>query len=118
MRMKEIETLELLKLYALEIDGPINVYWAQTGQTLLFDPFDPRMNIRELKKEKEYSINKDVLAFVQNKKLYVIPYIDPFSKILEENGFEKKSFYVPFSNDDSPVEKADYWAGLKSIIWG
>lgn len=59
-----------------------------------------------------YSVNNSTVALVSDKMMYVAPYTRPLIEALA--GFEKKSFYVPFSNGDYPLKYQYQWNCLRN----
>lgn len=102
--MKEYCTLTEIMEMALSTAKPIKVK-SRNGSLELFDP---RINI----KDGCYGINNDVISFVNNHTLFIIPYFRSVIKTLVDNGFVKKTIYVPFSNGDSPVDFQQKWNNL------
>jgi len=67
----------------------------------------------DLKKFKNcYAVNNSVVAFVYGGEFYVHPYTEELIKVLEEEGFCKSGFYVPFSNWDYPEKEKKRWVKL------
>lgn len=60
-----------------------------------------------------YCSNNGTLAFIFDKQLYVTPSTTDAFKILDEECFSEKYFYVPFSNGDFPKREQFFWEGLK-----
>lgn len=58
--------------------------------------------------------NNGTLAFGFDGNLYVTPSTRKAWRILEEEGFVEKYFYVPFSNGDYPVKEQWTWDNLKA----
>lgn len=56
-----------------------------------------------------YAVNNSVVAFVYGGEFYVHPYTEELIKVLEEEGFCKSGFYVPFSNWDYPEKEKKRW---------
>ena len=59
-----------------------------------------------------YAVNNGTLAFIINGELYVTPATRKGYKVLRENNFIQKYFYVPFSNGDYPKEEKCRWEYL------
>lgn len=58
--------------------------------------------------------NNGTLAFRYVGNLYVTPSTRKAWRILEDEGFVEKSFYVPFSNGDYPKSEQYIWEALKA----
>jgi len=102
--MKESCTLTEIMEMALSTAKPIKVKYP-SGRLELFDP---RINVED----GCYGINKNVISFVKNHTLFIIPYFRSVIKTLVDNGFVKKIIYVPFSNGDYPVDFQEKWDNL------
>lgn len=50
-------------------------------------------------------VKNDIMTFTYEGDTYVIPYCHEYVRVLESNGFTMKPMYVPFSNDDVPVDR-------------
>lgn len=102
--MKELNTLTKIKKVAISTAKPIKVK-SHSGRLELFVP---RINVAD----RCFGINKDVISFVHNQTLYIIPYFRSIIKTLLDNGFVKKDIYVPFSNGDYPLDHQKKWNNL------
>ena len=60
-----------------------------------------------------YAVNNGTLGFGVGCDLYVTPYTRRAIRILHEEAFTRKEFYVPFSNWDYPKAEAEKWQFLK-----
>ena len=57
-----------------------------------------------------YNINRGLLTFVLDSKVYVLPASEDSVDVLKENEFKKKHLmYVPFANDDLPTTRLNEW---------
>ena len=61
-----------------------------------------------------YAVNNATVCFVNNDKVFVIPYMKEVMEILQANGFAEKHFYVPFSNWDYPKFEQKEWEDLQN----
>ena len=62
---------------------------------------------------KTYARNNLVIAFVDEEgTFFVIPDLEGVEETLLESGYRKKSFNVPFSNDEIPVAAKEHWEKL------
>lgn len=109
--MKEIKitTLAELKDIAIAITHPTKVCWPQ------FSKNETILPVSDYSFEKCYDSNNSTIAFVSDYILYVIPSMRIVRNILVENGFTRKSMYVPFSNWDYPVEQQVRWETLRQF---
>lgn len=86
------------------------------GMTTYFPQFGKRecLHISDLNLQPlTYAYNNGVVAFVDEQNdTRVIPAFQGISGFLENNGYKKRSFYVPFSNWDYPVAQEVYWKSL------
>lgn len=89
---RSITMVEDLKRIAMSSDMTIYYKNFSNDETSLFEPI-----ITE-EEEKCYETNNSVLAFVDNKTLYFLPYFAKALNILIDNGFVNKHIYVPFSS--------------------
>lgn len=109
--LKSIKTLEELMNEAIKIKNKekVIVFWPQFNKhqeqayTLADDYFIS---------ERTYNTNNGVIAFYMQNALYVIPYFNEITKILEEEGFEQSDMFVPFSNREYPIEYKEKWEAL------
>lgn len=62
-----------------------------------------------------YAVNNSTIAFFIDGEFYVTPYTSEAIRVLKTNGFQEKSFYVPLSNGEIPIEikTQGFWQGLK-----
>ena len=91
-------TLEKLKEMSIAIDGTIVAYRPTENQKILFNPsVEPQM-------EHCYCSNSGIVAFVTDGMMYVIPFMASVMNVLNSEGFERKPMYVPFSNDEYPID--------------
>lgn len=64
--------------------------------------------------EKVYSSNNGTLAFIIDGTLYVTPSTRNAFRVLDEENFVEKYFYVPFSNGDFPKREWYIWQELRT----
>lgn len=64
------------------------------------------------RRDKEFSIKRNEIAFTVNGNLYVTPYSRPAKKLLEKEGFKEENFYVPFSDGTIPKKETLFWSHL------
>ena len=64
--------------------------------------------------EKVYSSNNGTLAFIIDGTLYVTPSTRNARRVLDEENFVEKYFYVPFSNWDFPKRERYIWQELRT----
>ena len=103
---KNYETIKELVKNSIEITEKMEVFnlEEQTTETLSSNLINHR--------EKEFSIKRNEMAFTVDGSLYVTPYSRAAKKLLEKEGFEEKSFYVPFSDGTIPKKDALFWSHL------
>ncbi len=100
-------SIEDLKKDAVNVyDGMIAV-WPQYGK-------EEKVNFNCATFNGAYCTNNGTLAMVIDNTLYVTPSTRAARELLEEEGFEEKYFYVPFSNGDYPVKEQWTWENLKA----
>lgn len=92
--MKEHTSITMVEdLKRIAMSSNMNIYYKDFyDNTTLFAP------IVTEKEEKCYEINNSVLAFVDDKTLYFLPYFAKALNILTDSGFINKAIYVPFSS--------------------
>lgn len=59
-----------------------------------------------------YAVNNSTVAFISNSIFYVTPYTKGAIQYLDNAGFNRRTFYVPFSNGDFPKDQACKWHAL------
>ena len=64
--------------------------------------------------EKVYSSNNGTIAIIVDGTLYVTPSTRKAVRILDEENFVEKYFYVPFSNGDFPKREQYTWQELRT----
>lgn len=99
--------MDFLKEKAVLVYDGMETYFPQFGT-------QERLHISDLNLQSlTYAYNNGIVAFVdEQNNLYVIPAFKGISELLENGGYTKRSFYVPFSNWDYPVELKEYWENL------
>ena len=85
--------------------------------------FAPQYNASEeidtswigIEHEKSYCSNNGIVAYVYEGTFYVTPWTGEVDKILSDNGFTRRDFFVPFSNSEYPEDAAlkSKWDSLK-----
>lgn len=92
--MKENAQITMVQdLERIAMSSDMTIYYNDYyGKTALFAP------VVTENEEKCYEINNSVLAFVDNKTLYFLPYFSKALNILTDNGLINKAIYVPFSS--------------------
>ncbi len=60
-----------------------------------------------------FAINNGTVAFVIGEDLFVTPYTEAVLRTLQEAGFRRERFYVPFSNWDYPSCAKERWMELR-----
>ncbi len=105
-----------LKLVELMETGSIKVY---DGMKAVFPQFNQTNTITvkdEAKFNGTFSVNNSTLAFYWEDTMYVCPYSDFNMATLTDAGFERKFYYVPFSNCDYPQKEEDKWKKLQNQV--
>lgn len=64
-----------------------------------------------------YSLSNNTIAFVSGDKFYVTPYTSKIVKSLDEKGFDKAEFEVPFSDGSWPKHAKAEWESLHKIAF-
>ena len=103
-----IENMATLKKKAIEVTPGMETYFPQFG-------VGEMLRVTELASDLQmrFAYNNSVVAFVDEEgTFYVIPDLKGTQRTLEEAGYEKAYFYVPFSNWDYPVAKEKEWKAL------
>ena len=104
--MKTYENIEALQ------NDSIMVY---TGMIVIYPRFrhESALDVDDAPKFNGcFAINNSTVAFVSNNVLYVTPYTQCAIQTLVNSGFQRCSFYVPFSNLDYPKEEYSKWKKL------
>lgn len=105
--MKENTKITMVQsLKRIAMSSEMTIYYKNfNNETALFAP------IVTENKEKCFEINNSVLAFIDNKILYFLPYFKKAVDILVDNGFTNNSIYVPFSSGrEKPI--SNKWDSL------
>ena len=61
-----------------------------------------------------YATNNSTIAFIYESRFFVTPYTRKAIKTLDQAGFTRTCFYVPFSNWDYPKERQAKWEYLRA----
>lgn len=85
-------TLEQLKEQAVVLHKKVVLHDPRIGWDILFD-------VNTLA-EKRFSVNRGVVAFIEDDKMYVTRMNNDVRVALEENGFKEAIFFVPFHRYD------------------
>ena len=105
--MKTINSLKDLKREAICLVKPILVRWPQYNEERILEPFVGKED------EHKYAVKNNVVAFVDNNIMYVIPYMIRVIQVLKENDFSQGNMYVPFSQGDYPLLEKSIWFNLE-----
>lgn len=61
----------------------------------------------------KYACWNNIIGFIDKEgDMYVIPAFEGLKQALEEKGYTKGKFYVPFTHDDYPAAKKEEWREL------
>ena len=102
---KQKKLIRRLKEESVHIyNGMLVFYPVESEQERIFPMF--------LFHEKKYSVNNYTVCFIYKGEGYVTPETKETIEILEELGFERKVFHVPFSNGEYPKSEKDRWKKL------
>lgn len=109
--LNKVTNLWALKCRAIKIkEGEsLLIYWPQFNRTS-----EQKFNFENdyCVKKHSYNINQNVIAFYENKELFVIPYFSEAIDILKREGFSRSEMFVPFSNREYPIVYKGYWEEL------
>ncbi len=109
---KMMTGMERILKKAIEIDKPIKVFWPQYGKEEIFNP---ERYCKNQGLQHSYSTNNGTIAYIENERVFVLPYTRKAMKELKELSFAPKGFYVPFSNWDYPVKEKRQWDELLEL---
>lgn len=104
-----ISSLDKLKDLSIAIKGDIIAYRPKENKKILFNPSV------ETEMEHCFCSNAGIISFVADGVMYVTPYMPPVMAVLNSAGFKRKAMYVPFSNDEYPVDQKDKWEALQKM---
>ena len=108
--MQEISTLTKLKEMAIAIDHATMAMRPKENKKVIFNPsVDPQL-------EHCFCSNAGIVSFVTDGKMYAIPYMASVMKILNHEGFTRKTMNVPFSNDEYPIDEKRKWEALLKMV--
>lgn len=101
--MAESKTLSDVISHSFEIAGKTYVTWQDGGiEELSAEEYKPF--------NRGYNVNRGLLAFVLDTKLYVLPASKESIDVLKKNEFRRRHLiYVPFANDDKPTIRLGEW---------
>lgn len=109
--LNNVTSLWSLKCRAIKIkDGEkVLIYWPQYKRTS-----EQEFNLENdyCVRNHSYNINQSVIAFYENKELFIIPYFPEAMDVLKREGFSRSEMLVPFSNREYPILHKSYWEEL------
>lgn len=99
-----------IKKRAVKMEDKMETYWPQYSDHEVID----LKTLKPEERKRQYSYNNDVIAFVdESGDMYVSPDIG-IQKVLDNEGYSRRNFNVPFSNGGCPVACKEKWNNL----WG
>ena len=105
-----ISTLEDLKQKAVAIkEGSIAFRPSQNKKVVL----NPKVS-KDL--EHCFCSNEGIVSFVDEGKMYVIPFMASVQNTLNVEGFKRKPMNVPISKDEYPLDEKKKWDSLKEMV--
>ncbi len=102
-------TIENIKARAIKIEDQMAVGWPDkpNGKIKLASLITPTTQ-----KLGKFDCWNNIIGFIDKEGMYVIPAIDGVKQALEQNGYTKGRFYIPFTHGDYPVAKKEEWEEL------
>ena len=89
-------------------------YEVKNGTKVRFPQFnkDEVLNLK-VENDKVYNVNNSVIVYIEDGKIYSLPYTIEAIRELQNNGFTNNgNLYVPFSNWDYPLHDTKTWENV------
>ena len=114
MHLDDFTSVEDIMGIALQISYEVttNVWWPSLNKTRKFTPH------HYSSMDYTYNINNSVLVIRVPDCVYVCPIAFGWESILESSTLRKENLFVPFSNEDYPIDYEEFWNKLNNTIWG
>lgn len=123
MQLRDVRTLEELLTVALrlEYNQPTQAYWPSLGRERKFEPHHHKGL------DYTYNINRGVVIVRMPEAIFVapLPWLDEdedetnkkIQQWIDISSLRRVKLFVPFSNEDYPIEYESFWNNLQEQAW-